>query len=257
MFTATKALLIDLDGTLYFREVQIPGANEAISKLRKAGLALRFLTNTDSIHSLAIHAKVRSLGLEIEPDEIFCPSVAVLNFFSKHPSKSCYFLVSSQLDEVFADLNKDETQPDYVVIGDCSDKVSYKELNRAFRYIKQGAEILALSKSPFFYNADGSNLDTGAFVALFEFATKKQASILGKPSPFFFDVVLTELGLQAEDVVVVGDDVNTDVLGAGAIGAKSVLLRTGKFTPQALDASIYTPDAVLDSIAQLPGLFLK
>ena len=96
MFSDAKALLIDLDGTLYFRGEQIPGANETIQRLRRTGLQLRFLTNTDSIHSPAIHAKVRAMGIDIKSEEIFCPSVAVLNFFSQNKDKSCCCLVSSE-----------------------------------------------------------------------------------------------------------------------------------------------------------------
>jgi HAD superfamily hydrolase (TIGR01458 family) len=247
-----RAALIDLDGTLYFKGAAIPGAPEAIDQLRRMGVKMRFLTNTDSISAAEIHARVSSFGLRVQPEEIYCPSVAALSFFGAHPDKTCYCLVSKSLLPVFADLNWNESRPDYVVVGDCRDRVSYEEFNRVFRFLHEGAELLALSKGRFFYNADGIHLDTGAFVSLFEFASGKKAEVLGKPAASYFNQALADLGVSAGEAVVVGDDMTTDVQGALNVGAHGVLVQTGKYTDDTLAKNEVKPEMVLSSVAGLP-----
>lgn len=252
---SVKGLLIDLDGTLYFRGAAIEGANAALRELREQGYALRFLTNTDSIHAPAIFEKVVAMGLrEVRSEEIYCPSVAVLRYFEQHPEKTCYCLVSKELDAVFGGLPINAVNPDCVVVGDCRDKVSYDELNKVFRMISQGAELLVTSKAGFFFNSEGIQLDTGAFVALLEYASGKTAQPLGKPSRVFFETALGEMKLKPEEVAIVGDDINTDIVGAINIGSFGVLLKTGKFRDEHLLNPAVQAHHVIDSIRDLPGL---
>ncbi len=249
-----RALLIDLDGTLYFKGRQIEGANRAISELRDMGYTLRFLTNTDSIHHHEVHTRVQALGLEVAPEEIFCPSVAVLNYFASRPTKSCYCLATDNLQKAFQDLPWDHENPDYVVVGDCRDKVSYPELNKVFRFLMQGAKLLATSRSRYFHTAEGMFLDTGCFVTLLEYASGQQAEVLGKPSPSYFSMALSGTGLHPAQAAVVGDDVLTDIAGALNFGAAGILVKTGKYSDAGLQHSAVTPDVTIDSIAYLPML---
>jgi HAD superfamily hydrolase (TIGR01458 family) len=147
-----------------------------------------------------------------------------------------------------------ETGPvQYVLVGDVRECLSYAAFDAAFRHLMAGAELLALQRGRYFLRSDGPHLDTGAFVALLEYASAKQARVLGKPAPAFFRMALHHLGCPADEVAVVGDDITTDVAGAKAIGAFSILVQTGKYDATALGQATSQPDLIIASIAQLPS----
>ena len=249
-----KALLVDLDGTLYFRGAQIPHARRTLETLRKMDFGLRFLTNTDSKTAETLQHEVAAMGLAVEEEEVFSAVSAGLHFLRRCPDKRSYCLVSQELTAVFAPFLAEEGAVDYVVVGDCRDSVSYAALNTAFRHVMAGAEILALQKGRYSVSEDGYNLDTGAFVQLLEYGSGKAARVLGKPSADFFRMAIRHIGCNPEEVVVVGDDVTTDIAGARAVGALCVLVRTGKYSHETLEASSVKPDWVVDSIADVPQL---
>jgi ribonucleotide monophosphatase NagD (HAD superfamily) len=95
-------------------------------------------------------------------------------------------------------------------------------------------------------------LDSGAFVAGLEYATGVEAHVLGKPSTAYFQAALDAVDADAERTWMVGDDVEADVGGAQALGMHGVLVKTGKYRDEWLERSGVKPDAVLDSVADLP-----
>ncbi|MCL6590177.1 MAG: TIGR01458 family HAD-type hydrolase [Firmicutes bacterium] len=248
-----KALFIDLDGTLYFKDRPIEGAADAINQLRNQGFILKFLTNTDSQTNLAIQNKLNSYQLKVELDEIYTPLSASLKFLKNLKDKTFFPLVSNNILPEYTTLNMDDQKVDYVVIGDFRDRVSYELLNRAFRLIADGAEIIALQKGKFFYNSEGKNLDTGAFVQLFEYASDKKALVLGKPSQEFFQIILKELKLQPDQIAIIGDDLATDIRGAKDLGAFSVLVKTGKYQDNSGFDPTLQPELIISSIAEISG----
>lgn len=251
-----RALLLDLDGTLYFRGEPIPHADQATAALREMGFQLRFLTNTDSKTASTLRRELGEMGLAVAEAEIFSAATAALRFLQERPGKRYYCLVSQELTAAFAPFHAAEGAVDYVVVGDFRDSVSYDLLNTAFRHVMAGAEIVALQKGRYFVSNEGYNLDTGAFVQLLEYSSGKTARVLGKPSAEFFSLVLEQMACSPEQVVVVGDDVTTDIVGARAVGASSVLVRTGKYADEALERSPIKPDYVVDSIVDVPQLLV-
>ncbi|MBA2475159.1 MAG: HAD hydrolase-like protein [Actinobacteria bacterium] len=129
---------------------------------------------------------------------------------------------------------------------------SYMNLARAFAELDAGAELVCLHKNRWWQTARGPLLDSGAFVAGLEYAAQTEATILGKPSAAFFDAALEALDADAGMTWMVGDDVETDIAGAQRCGLKTVLVRTGKFRPDAVEAGGVRPDGIVSSIAQLP-----
>lgn len=246
-----EAFLVDVDGTLYVDGEVIAGAAESIRVLRERGFPLRFLTNTDSVTRETVAGRLRALDIPVEAAEVVTPVNALERRLRQQPGVACYLIVSRELrDELAAYTDGDDVG--YVVLGDCRDNFSYELLDGGFRRLRDGAELLALQREPFFLGADGPHMDTGSFVAALEYASGQQAVVLGKPSPQFFLSPVAELGTEPDRIAVVGDDVTTDIAGANAIGAVSILLRTGKYVAG------WTPEDearhVLDSIAELPGL---
>jgi HAD superfamily hydrolase (TIGR01458 family) len=137
--------------------------------------------------------------------------------------------------------------------GETGRVFSYMNLARAFAELELGAELYCLHKNRWWQTSRGPLLDSGAFVAGLEYAAGVEATVLGKPSPAFFEAALAALDAEPELTWMVGDDLESDIAGAQRFGLKTVLLRTGKFRPDALERSTFVPDAVLSSISFLPA----
>lgn len=247
-----RAILADLDGTLYFKKKPFPWAAKTVQDWKEAGFLVRFLTNTDSKSVHTLHQELREMGLCVPEEELFTPVTALFEFLKSNPGKRCYCLLSEELGGEFAACaGQHFDEADYVIVGDFRENVRYSTLNTAFRYLMSGADLIALQKGRYFVAPDGPSLDTGSFVALLEFASGKTARVFGKPSADFFQMALNQLGCPPEEAIVIGDDTTTDIAGAGEIGAYSVLVRTGKFKEADLLAAPVRPDAVLDSAHDL------
>ena len=132
------------------------------------------------------------------------------------------------------------------------DELAYDDLDAAFRAVRDGAELLATQVNRVAVRDDGEHLDTGGWVRLLEYATGATARVLGKPSPEFFTAPLEALGRAPGTALVVGDDLEADIAGGSAVGAVTVLVRTGKGDPPA--GTGVEPGAVIDSVADLPDL---
>ncbi len=243
-----KGTLLDLGGVVYVGERPLPGAIAAIERLRQAGVAVRFLTNTTRSSHRMLLEKLRAMGLDIADNELFTPSLAARRKIERD-GLAPYLLVHLALEEDFAGLPKGG--PEAVVVGDAGDSFSYAALNHAFRALDAGAEFLALANNRSFRDADGAlSLDAGPFVAALAFASRREPLILGKPAPDYFLSALASMGCAPGEAVMVGDDVETDVGGAMAVGLAGVLVRTGKYQPGA-EASIAPPPSAV--AADLPA----
>src|SRR3989454_1077173 len=150
-------------------------------------------------------------------------------------------------------LVNDEPHPDWLVVGDIGKGFTWERLNAAFRWLLDGASLLALHKNRYWHAGaeEGLVLDAGAFVAALEYSAGVTAEVVGKPSVAFFELALAELGLPAPQVLVVGDDVETDIVGGAAAGCRTALVRTGKFTGDPGELSARRPDLIVDSVSDL------
>jgi HAD superfamily hydrolase (TIGR01458 family) len=247
-----RGLLIDLDGTLYLQGRAIDGAIAAVRELRGEGYSLRFLTNTSAALPDEIAARLSQMGFSIAAEDLFTPVQAALGYLARRKPQKCLFLVSPAILPSFAGWPSAPDDADVIVMGDMGAGFTFDVLNRAFLRMRAGAELVVLQRNPFWLAPQGPQLDCGAFTAALEFATGRSGVVVGKPSPTFFELARASTGLAAEEVLVVGDDLTTDIAGAGECGLRSVLLRTGKFREHALATAAVRPDAVLDSIADVP-----
>jgi HAD superfamily hydrolase (TIGR01458 family) len=252
--TRPRGVLIDLDGVLYVEAQPVPGAREALGRLRGGGLALRFVTNTTSRSRPATLDKLRGLGFELDEEELVTPAALAVRHCRERGRRRVALLVNDEVKSDFAGLEEDERRPQAVIVGDLGERFDYATLNRAFRMVMDGAELVALQKNRYWLREDGLSLDVGPFVAALEYATGREAYVVGKPAAGFFDEVLAGMGLDAAAVVMVGDDVETDVGGALAAGLAAILVRTGKFREDALSTSGVKPSATVASIADVPEL---
>ena len=253
--TRPKAFLIDMDGTLYFKGRPCPGAIKVVNYLRQEKYQLRFLTNTTAKTPKMLHEQMQELGFDIYENEIFNATYACLLYLRAQPEARCHFMVDDAVKAFFQEIPIDDNAPDFVVVGDYGEGFDFHALNHAFRLLMDGAELIALQKSLFWFSPEGIFLDCGAFVTLLEAAASKTAKVMGKPSETFFKIALDSFQLSPSDVVVVGDDITSDIVGAQTMKMRSILVKTGKFKPNQLENPVAEPAWVLDSIAELRQLF--
>ncbi len=252
--TGIQAILCDLDGVLYVGDAVIPGAPAAIERLRDSGLALRFLTNTTTKPRRAVAKKLTALGFTAAMDEILTAPRAAAEYLRRTGRTRCHLVMRDSLMAEFSDLKVPGDDVDAVVIGDIGSTWDHALLQRIFTMIMGGAELVALHRGRYHQAADGLALDIGAYVAGLEYVTGQTATVCGKPSPAFFQAALDDLGLPAEQVAIVGDDIESDVGGGQACGLHGVLVRTGKYRKELADRSRVRPDTVAADITEVAGL---
>ena len=244
-----RAVLFDLDGTVYEHQQLIPGAAETIAHLRTQGLIIAFLTNTTSRGPQTLAKELVTLGIPASEKDVFNPT-AIAASFLRAQSATAYLLVQPPALADFDGVKVSGESPDYVVVGDLGNHWTYQRLNHAFRLIHQGARLIALGMTRYYRAADGLWLDVGPIIAALQYATGVEPLVLGKPDPAFFRQVLSELGVESAQALMVGDDVQTDIAGGQAACLKTALVKTGKFEVKDLHLGIQ-PDLVLDSITAL------
>jgi len=251
------ALLIDLDGVVYQGSEPIAGAIRALRAIESRRVPHMFVTNTTSKPRSAIVANLRTLGLRVAAERILTPPVAAVRWLAAHAHGPALMFVPAATRGDFAGI--DQVEPGdagpirSVVVGDLADEWSFERINQAFRALmrEDSPAFVALGLTRYWRTQRGLQLDVGPFVKALEYATGREAVVLGKPSRAFFETALDALGSAAGDTIMIGDDVIGDVGGAQRAGLRGVLVRTGKFRPEDLDGAV-NPDAVVDSIAALP-----
>ena len=248
------AVLLDLDGVLYVEGELLPGADEAVKRLRGAGIALRFVTNTTAHSRSQTLEKLRDFGIELEDDELVTPAALARRHCEDAGHRTVALIMNDAVKADFEGLEEADTDVDAVIMGDLGEQFGFRILNQAFRLVMDGAELVALQKNRFWLTADGLSLDAGPFVAAIEYATGKDAFVVGKPSPRFFEIVLADLGADRDSVAMAGDDIETDIGGALDAGIAAVLVRTGKYREDFVRDSGIEPTATIDSVAELPEL---
>jgi HAD superfamily hydrolase (TIGR01458 family) len=248
-------ILLDIDGVLHVSGTPIPGAVEAVTRLRDRGHSLRFVTNNSTQPATRLVEELRGLGFSLDEDELQTAGLAAARELA---GKRVLALV---MPGVVGDLDGVELVgegADAVLLGGCDESMepnqvfSYMNLARAFAELQAGAAFYCMHKNRWWQTERGPLLDGGAFVAGLEYAAGVEATVLGKPSAAYFAAALDALVAEPELTWMVGDDLEADVRGAQAFGMRTALVRTGKFRPDVLETSDVVPDVVLSSVAQLP-----
>mmetsp|Transcript_40952 Transcript_40952/g.68452 ORF Transcript_40952/g.68452 Transcript_40952/m.68452 type:complete len:267 (+) Transcript_40952:121-921(+) len=238
-----KAALVDLSGTLHIGAEAIPGAQNALKRLREK-VAVRFVTNTTKESRTTLIKQLQSMGFELNEFEVFSSPTAAVSLLKRHNLRPL-LLIHPALFPDFQGIPKDD--PNCVVIGLAPIDMTYHSLNHAFQLLmKTKGPIIALHKGRYFKAESGLSLGPGPFVTALEYATGIEATVVGKPSADFFRAALEDLNVLPGEAVMVGDDLRDDVVGAKAIGCKGLLVRTGKYLPEDETKALQQADGVLD-----------
>ena len=278
----TRGLLLDLDGVLILQGASIPGAPEAIVELERRRMPYRVVTNTSLVSRQTLSSWGRRVGLRIPPERIMSALSASAGYTARaYPGRPLFVISSEDARTEFtgqwvltpAEADAKGAEAAAVVIGDSPDEATYDNLNRAFRLIRGGAQLIAMHKNRWWLTPAGPTLDSGAYVAGLEYAASVRALVLGKPSPAFFreaaDELLIEIGARGSisdgpaerhgrhNLAMVGDDLWTDVLAAQRLGLRGVFVLSGKHGREELDKAALAgrgggvPDLVAASMTEV------
>ncbi len=249
------AILLDVDGVLHVSGEPIPGAAQAVRELRAAGHRLRFVTNATTRSKAQLAAELQAMGIELDVSEVQTTADAAVAALR---GKRVLALVMHALIGDLEELVIVGEGADAVLIGGADDSpetnlvFSYMNLARAFAELELGADLYCLHRNRWWQTARGPLLDSGMYVAGLEYAAQAEATLLGKPNAAYFDAACQALDCEPGMTWMVGDDLETDVVGAHGVGMRAVLVRTGKFRPDIVEASRVQPDGIVSSIAHLP-----
>lgn len=247
-----KGIIFDVDGTLIQGGQALPGAAQTLNQLRQQGIVLRFASNTTGRNPEQIAKELNTLGIQAYANEIQTSVTACKHYIDKHlADKKGFIAVPDRTANMLTGITQTEDKPDFVVIGDLDEGFNYPILNKLFNYVYNGAQLIAFHRNPFCTRDGHKQLDSGAFTLAFEAICDQQAVITGKPSPELFNTSVDSMSLSKEQVIVVGDDVTTDIAGAINAGIRSILVGTGKYQAEHLQAKYPQADAFVENLNEL------
>lgn len=247
-----KGFLIDIDGVLYIGTDRIPGAIRAINYLKKNKFPFLLVTNTTRKSRYSLQSYLYSMGFRIEIEQIYSATFAARQWLIEHKVESIYLVLRGDGYREFKDFRVTANNPEYIVLGDLGEDITYSKLNHAFQLLMGGAKMLALQKNRYWSSGGELVIDAGAVVAALEYATGKRAITVGKPQKSFFKHALKELNLSYQDVAMIGDDLKSDINGGNQLGLYTIAVLTGKLTKEDIQGSDIKPDLLMHSIADLP-----
>lgn len=247
-----KGFLIDMDGVIYRGSEMIPGADKFIKALLDNGLPFLFLTNNSQRTRRDIATRLWRMGIPVQERHIFTCAVATARFLAQQkPDGNAYVIGEGGLLNALHlnGYSVVDHSPDYVVIGE-GRTVTLEMLEVAVQMILEGAKLIATNLDPNCPTKTGTRPGCGATVAYLETATGRKALGIGKPSPIMMRMARKELGLASSETIMIGDTMETDILGGVQMGYRTVLVLSGGCKRSDIDQYAYRPDVVIESLGE-------
>ncbi len=248
--------MLDLDGTIYKGGAPIPGAKEFIAFLKDRGIPFVFLTNNSSRARGFYARKLSDMGFDVSPEDVLTSMTATIRFLiSERFGRSIYPVAAPDVvDEMeAAGLDIVDEHPDIVVLT-FDRTITYEKINKAFHFLRDGAELIATHPDDVCPTEDSYDIDIGPFIRMFEQMCQTKALIIGKPNRLMLEMASREMGVDPSDAVMVGDRLYTDIAMACNAGTQSILVLSGETDASMLEGSGIRPTAVLASVADIPDL---
>lgn len=246
--------LLDMDGVIYRGNQLIPGADAFVKRLRELGIPFRFLTNNSQRTRRDVALKLTRLGLDADEDDVFTCAMATARFLAKQKPNGTAFVIGE--NGLAAALHKNgytvvDDDADYVVVGE-GRTLTFEMIERGVRLVEKGARLIATNPDPNCPTDAGTRPGCGAIVAMIERATGRSAFSVGKPSGVMMRMAQYELGVRSAETIMVGDTMDTDVLGGVGMGYQTVLVLSGHTRMEDLHKYAYRPDWIIPSVAHMP-----
>lgn len=245
--------LIDMDGVIYRGDKLIPGSDYFIQSLLEKEIPFLFLTNNSQRSRCDVVLKLANLGISVETKHIFTCAISTARFLAQQtPAGSAYVVGDAGLLNALH-INGyaiNETNPDYVVVGE-GRLINFEVLEKALKLIMDGAKLIATNLDPNCPIDGGIRPGCGATISFLETASGRKALNLGKPSPIMMRMARNELDLRTEEVTMIGDTMDTDILGGLQMGYRTVLVYSGSTQPQDLGRYPYAPSLAIPALKDL------
>ena len=256
LLMAIRNIIFDMDGVLHVGNAPIPGAVEALAKIRGMGLKVFFLTNNGEHTREFFVERLRGFGFEAHVGEMYSSSYGAAEYIHEHFPGKRVFVFSEGME---GELGKkgiaiDKTKNAEVVVASLDIELTYDKLVEAFRAIVSGATFLASNEDSSYPVEDGLKPGAGAIVAALEKSTGRKPIVVGKPQPYLLDIIVKEHGLDKEETLMVGDRLETDILMAKQEGLKSCFVLSGVSAKEEIEKTGLKPDFVIGSVAELPDI---
>jgi len=252
-----RGWLFDLDGTIYLGERLLPGAGEVIGALRAAGRRVAFLSNKPLQTRADYAEKLTRLGVPARPDEVVNSSLVLARYLSGLDPGAPVFVIGEP--PMIAEMRahgfevRDDERVRWVVIA-FDRTFSYAKLNTALQAVRGGARLIATNPDRTCPVEGGEIPDCAGMIAAVEAVTGQQVeAVVGKPSPIILAVALSVLGVPAEESVIVGDRIETDITMGKRAGLGTILVLSGVTRPDDPRIAELAPDHVLASVAEILG----
>lgn len=248
-----RGYLLDMDGVIYRGMMPIPGAMEFVNQLRETNTPFIFLTNNSQRTARDVAIKLRRMGFLVEDEHIFTCAMATAQFLAhQKPGGTAYVIGEGGLLNALHAHGYGivESDADYVVVGE-GRTITFEMIESAVNNVLKGSKLVSTNPDPNCPTQHGMRPGCGAITAMIEKATGVEAFSVGKPSPIMMRAARKALGLTASETVMVGDTMETDILGGVQMGYETVLVLTGGSNSSDLKRYAYQPDFVVDSIADL------
>ncbi len=248
-----RGFLIDMDGVIYRGGELIPGAEQFIHLLLDQEIPFLFLTNNSQRTRRDVATKLTRMGIPIMEKHVFTCAMATARFLARQkPNGTAYVIGEGGL---LTALHRNgysivDKSPDYVVVGE-GRTLTFEMLENAVQMILGGAKLIATNMDPNCPTNTGTRPGCGAIVSLLETATGIKAFSVGKPSPVMMRAARKELQLAASETIMIGDTMETDILGGAQLGYYTILVLSGSTRREDLDRYGYRPELVVDSVADL------
>ena len=249
-----KTYIIDLDGTMYSGSTNIDGAREFIDYLQSKNLPYIFLTNNATRTKKQAKEHMLNLGFKnIKEEDFFTSAMATAKFIAKnYPGKKCFMLGESGLEEALKEWNFDIVQENanFVVVG-LDRNATYKKYSDALHNILAGAKFIATNPDRLLANNGTFDIGNGAIIDMLEYASGIEAIKIGKPYQIILDILLEEKKLKKEDIILLGDNLETDIkLGYNA-DVETIMVCSGVHTEKDIDRLKVYPSKVVKNLKEL------
>ncbi len=255
----TLGVISDMDGVIYRGRNLIPGAQDFIDRLRSSGAQFLFLTNNSEQTPLDLLRKLATLGIHgLTEDNFITSAMATADFLaSQKPHGTAYVVgggaLSAELYKIGYSIT--DSAPDYVVVGKTA-AFGFPMMRKAAQLIDGGAMFIGTNPDMVDPVEGGTEPAAGALLASIEAATGMKPYIVGKPNPLMMIYARRMLGVPAEDCVMIGDRMDTDIVGGLGAGMRTCLVLSGVSSRDSIGRFPYRPTFVYDSVADIDPVVL-
>lgn len=246
-----KGYLIDLDGTIYLGEEPIPAGKRFVEQLQQRGLPYLFVTNNTTKTPETVQQRLANqFDIHVPIQTIYTATLATIDYMKeKNLGNQVYVIGESGLKEAIlaAGFEWNEEHPQYVVVGLDSD-LTYEKLTVATLAIHNGAHFIGTNPDKNIPTERGLLPGGGSVAAFIASSTQQEPHFIGKPNAYIMNRAIERLNVPKKDVIMVGDNYETDIL-AGIHNDIDTLLVLSGFTSKETSQRVSPqPTFIVDSL---------